>query len=197
MYRYIALDISNGPINKAFSVVSNMGNFEGEDRRGKHEAYNKTNQADEDYVKQHIECFPTVESHYCRKTSSKLYLESSLSISKMYELYMEKCQEDSITPVSINVYRRFFCTQFNLDFHEPKKDQCLLCHKYKTAKEENSPELDIWEQKYAKHIELRDQSQAAKEADKERANKEEHFNSISIDLQKVLHMPTSQVSLLY
>lgn len=77
------LCISNGPINKAFALVDDTGNFGGNDRRGKHEAYNKTDQDDEIYVKEHIESFPTVESHYCRKTSSKLYLQNDLSIAKM------------------------------------------------------------------------------------------------------------------
>ncbi|KAL4718046.1 hypothetical protein ACJJTC_002345 [Scirpophaga incertulas] len=123
------LCISNGPINKAFSEVEISGSFEGQDRRGKHEPVNKTKEEDVKIVKEHIEAFPTMESHYCRKTSSKMYLESNLSISKMYELYQEKCKHASIVPVSINVYRNIVWTQYNLEFHKPKKDQCLMCHK--------------------------------------------------------------------
>ncbi|CAH1636183.1 unnamed protein product [Spodoptera littoralis] len=121
------LCISNGPINKAFSEVGTSGSFIGQDRRGKHEPVNKTKEIDVEFVKEHIEAFPKMESHYCRKTSSKMYLDSNLSISKMYELYQEKCKNASRTPVSINVYRNIFCTQYNLDFHKPKKDQCLNC----------------------------------------------------------------------
>lgn len=187
------LCISNGPINKAFSGVGNSGVYEEEDRRRNIAPPNKTCQDDEDYVKQHIESFPTMESHYSRKTSSKLYLASNLSIPKMYELYKEKCNDDARAPVSINVYRKNFATEYNMDFHKPKKDQCLLCNKYHTAKAENSPDLQL----YDMHMTLKDQSRKAKEEDKERANKDISFNSITLDLQKVLHMPNSNVSLLY
>lgn len=94
------------------------------------------------------------------------------------------------------VQKNFF-TQYNMDFHKPKKDQCLLCNKYKTVTDENSPDLEIWKNKYEEHIKLRDQSQKAKENDKDRADSDENFNSITIDLQKVLNMPSSSVSLLY
>lgn len=191
------LCISNGPINKAFSERGTSGSFEGQDRRGKHEPVNKTKDEDVQFVKGHIEAFPTMESHYCRNTSSKKYLDSTLSISKMYELYKAKCTDASKTPVSINVYRNIFCTQYNLDFHKPKKDQCLMCHKYNRAKEENAPDLADWQNKYDKHISLKEQSRKAKELDKVRANEDDSFNSITIDLQKVLHLPTSDVSLLY
>lgn len=191
------LCISNGPINKAFSEVGTSGSFIGQDRRGKHEPVNKTKEIDVEIVKEHIEAFPKMESHYCRKTSSKMYLESNLSISKMYELYQEKCKNASKTPVSINVYRNIFCTHYNLDFHKPKKDQCLMCHKYCRAKAENASELAVLQQKYDEHMSLKEQSRNAKELDKVRANEDNSFNSITIDLQKVLHLPTSNVSLLY
>lgn len=191
------LSISNGPINKAFSEVGTSGSFEGQDRRGKHEPVNKTKEIDVEIVKEHIEAFPKMESHYCRKTSSKMYLDSNLSISKMYELYQEKCKNASKTPVSINVYRNIFCTQYNLDFHKPKKDQCLMCNKYNRAKAEDASDLAVLQQKYDEHMFLKEQSRKAKEWDKVRANEDNSFNSITIDLQKVLHLPTSNVSLLY
>lgn len=37
-----------------------------------------------DFVKKHIESFPTMEPHYIRKTSKRLYLDALLSIAKMY-----------------------------------------------------------------------------------------------------------------
>ncbi|KAL4718045.1 hypothetical protein ACJJTC_002344 [Scirpophaga incertulas] len=49
---------------------------------------------------------------------------------------------------------------------------------------------------YDNHISL-EQSQKAKVSDKVRVNEDNSFNSITIDLQKVLHLPTSNVSLLY
>ncbi|WAR08830.1 hypothetical protein MAR_018788, partial [Mya arenaria] len=51
---------------------------------------NRNSQVVIDDVKSHIESFPKVESHYCRKSISKEYLEKGLNSSKMYTLYTEK-----------------------------------------------------------------------------------------------------------
>lgn len=34
----------------------------------------------------HIKSFPTVESHYCRSSSTRQYLQPGLSVAKMYSL---------------------------------------------------------------------------------------------------------------
>lgn len=51
-----------------------------------------------DEVKQdvmyHISSFPVDQSHYCRSRTSKTYLEAGLSSTKMYGMYVEKCEKD-------------------------------------------------------------------------------------------------------
>ena len=74
-------------------------------------------------VREHINKFPTVDSHYCRAQSQRKYLEASLNISTMYTLY--KAIHDD--PVSEAIYRQIFCTEFNLSFFKPKKDVCDKC----------------------------------------------------------------------
>jgi len=81
------LAISRGPVDKAFAGLdSGSGLFFDTDKRGKHSAVNKTSTEVISKIKYHIEQFPTMESHYCRATSKRKYLDSTLSISKMYEL---------------------------------------------------------------------------------------------------------------
>lgn len=138
-----------------------------------------------------------MESHYCRKTSSKRYLDRKLSIVKMYELYMEHCKECHTKPVSLNVYRRVFCTSCNLSFHKPKKDQCLLCYTYEQTKNSSVGNVDDLKHKYDRHIEYKNKSYIAKDQDKKRSNEDPSFASITIDLQKVLQIPSGDVSLLY
>ncbi len=47
-----------------------------------------------DFVRKHIESLPAVESHYCRKESTGLYLEEKLkNIANIYRLYKEKLNE--------------------------------------------------------------------------------------------------------
>jgi len=33
-------------------------------------------------------------------------------------------------PISAAIYRKVFCTEFNLSFFKPKKDQCSVCSTY-------------------------------------------------------------------
>ena len=42
-----------------------------------------------DTIRAHIDKFPRIESHYARKDSKREYLESSLSLGKMFDLYVE------------------------------------------------------------------------------------------------------------
>lgn len=60
----------------------------GVDGRGKHKKRGTPKEKMFD-VRAHIESFLVIESHYCRKSSTKNYLESSLDLQKlkMYDLY--------------------------------------------------------------------------------------------------------------
>lgn len=44
-------------------------------------------------------------SHYCRASLSKEYLAADLNLSKMYDLYVEKCAENGVVPVKSLNYR--------------------------------------------------------------------------------------------
>nr|CAI5849417.1 unnamed protein product [Callosobruchus analis] len=44
-------------------------------------------------VMEHIESFPKVESYYCRSNTQREYLDPSLSVKKMYMLYVEFCND--------------------------------------------------------------------------------------------------------
>lgn len=100
---------------------------------GKRAPYNKTKDSDIEMVKNHIQSFPVMESHYRRKCTKRQYLDSKLSIAKMLTLYKEICKKDNLKPVSLITYRRIFCTNYNLSFFIPKKDQCQTCTQFETA----------------------------------------------------------------
>lgn len=59
--------------------IGPSGLFVGKDKRTNHHALNKILTTDVELVKQHINSFPKVESHYCRKDTRKLYLSSDLN----------------------------------------------------------------------------------------------------------------------
>lgn len=83
-------------------------------------------------IKQHISMFPAVNSHYTRKDSKKQYLESDLSIAKMYRFYLEwaKTQNTISEKAQMATLRQFtdmFYEYFNLSFFKQKKDLCDVC----------------------------------------------------------------------
>ncbi|XP_072399595.1 uncharacterized protein [Diabrotica undecimpunctata] len=112
----------------------------------------------------------------------------------MHGLFLEDCQRNNMPKVSSITYRRIFCKEYNFSFFKPKKDQCMTCSEYEKAAPEERTKL---EQKYQMHLERKDAAMKEKEADKQRATDENGFISISCDMQSVLHIPTSEISLLY
>ena len=100
------LCISNRAVMSAISGKTASGTFGRRDGRGKQPSANKTDARRLDVVKEHIKSFPTVESHYCRKDTQRQYLDSKLTVNRMYSdysLYVGKCKDefdDSYKPVS-------------------------------------------------------------------------------------------------
>lgn len=124
------LCISSGPIETAVKYIDKNGSFSYADHRGRRAPANKTPDDQLQDVKNHIESFPVLDSHYCRKQSDRKYLDPKLSILKMYDLYVEKMKYSNKIPVKLNIYKKVFGTQYNLSFYHPKKDQCIMCNKY-------------------------------------------------------------------
>ena len=141
------------------------------DKRGKHCAHNRTPTEDLDIVRTHIESFPVVESHYARKDTNRKYLDCDLSIRKMYDLYKDECQNKQRKYVKEHVYRHVFCTEYNMSFHKPKKDQCLTCHKYNQMEESDNIDNELKEN-YIEHQKRKIQGREEKQRDKEKAKKD-------------------------
>lgn len=128
---------------------------------------------------------PKVESHYCRASSTKLYLEPNWqSKSELFNFYKDFwCKEKESKPLSIATFYNIF-DEMNLSIFAPKKDQCDVCVAYKTK---NIPE-DV----YVSH-QLR-KKEAREEKDKDKLSSNRVF---CMDLQSVLLCPKSNVSSLY
>ena len=94
------LCISNNAVLKAFSNQSDHNTFIGGDKRGHHEPKHKLSAERHQFIKNHIESFPVVESHYCHADTSRKYLEPGLSVIKMHELYKKNAKKN-ILPLSV------------------------------------------------------------------------------------------------
>lgn len=110
-----------GISNKRYSnVVMNKSetNIAQTDRKGRHSPANKMQQSHVKFIEQHIKSFPKYSSHYSRiQNPNKKYLDSSLNLKKMYELYKEKCLDEKRVPVKLSYYRMIFNTRFNLSLN--------------------------------------------------------------------------------
>ncbi|KAF2893131.1 hypothetical protein ILUMI_13043 [Ignelater luminosus] len=130
------LSISQKPVytahknsNDAITIIPKKS------RQGKHVKH-KISEAGRQNVKNHINSFPRISSHYCRSTSDREYLESGLNVTKMHDLYVTKMQELGQDTVTQSAYRHIFFNKFNLHFFKPKKDRCGLCEEVQLPKNE-------------------------------------------------------------
>lgn len=188
------LNIGPSVVFDAVNKRNSIGAFDVIDNRGKHEPANKTKPEILEGIRRHIESFPCMESHYTRKDTKRKYLSADLNIRKMHTLYKELCHEKNQEAANELTYRRVFATEYNLSFFVPKKDQCTICTNYEKADEEKK---GLLEENYKEHVQRKNVCNAEKEKDKERANKDPNFLSVSFDLQAVLQIPHCKVSLLY
>ena len=159
------------------------------DGRGKH-AKKRISDEDRDHVIDHINSFPRVESHYCRSSTKKEYLDSGLNLQKMYDLYVESCTAQGLCPVKMSFYRYIFNYQFNLEFHQRKTDRCDDCERFKVAGEQNLlTEKD--KEDHLQHIKNKNAMRKAVEEDKTDKN----INIlVSFDLQNVISLPRADIS---
>ena len=78
------LCIFNTVVLEAFAGQSEHNIFIARDMRGYHEPKHKLFANNGQFIKDHIESFPIMGSHYCRDGTSRKYLEPGLNIVKMH-----------------------------------------------------------------------------------------------------------------
>lgn len=154
------------------------------DRRGKHEPGIRISSERMKLVNEHIDKFPRVPSHYCRKDSSKIYLETMLNKEIMYNLYLEYCKELQVKPVSKSKYKDVLLDR-NIAFHIPKKDACWCVDFHKKV----GGEREKREEEFALHIRRKEFANEEKKRDAERTRKEKSYLSANFDLEAVLYCP--------
>jgi hypothetical protein len=143
----------------------------------------KIPEAKKEKVRQHIQSFPRVASHYCRAKTNKEYLDPLLSVARMHDLYSEQCAAAGDEPVTLNGYRTIFNTEFNIGFHIPKSDRCDLCEERKRNDEEDFSII------HSKHIESKIATK--QERDKDRAGTDV---VVCLDMQNVIALPRANIS---
>ena len=189
------LSISAQVVKTVFKKTGTSG-VVSEDRRGKVCKNTLIDESVKQTIRDHINLFATVESHYCRQNTSRKYLPATLNVSKMYALYLEYCQDNNIAkPVNEAIYRNIFNKDFNLSFFQPKKDLCDICHNYDNSSPEQKLSL---EENYRIHIKNKNAAREIKQSEKQRANESKGKICCAVfDLQQVLQAPKINVGLSY
>ncbi|XP_034252976.1 uncharacterized protein LOC117652289 [Thrips palmi] len=191
------LAISDSWITSAYTHLNpEKGNTVSPDKRG---GYKKPkdgllNNIKVNSVKEHINLFPRVPSHYCRKRTKREYLEKGLSIEKMARLYKTWAVEKDIPTnciASSRQYRDILNANFNIGFYKPKKDQCGFCSIMKNkgnTRQLREKRKDEW----AAHIKNKKKARALKTKDIEESLTDKKVVACSFDLQKQLSCPKSE-----
>ncbi|GFY77337.1 uncharacterized protein TNIN_176181 [Trichonephila inaurata madagascariensis] len=136
-------------------------------------------------VRRFFDSLPKLESHYCHKDSSKLYLEPLwTSKSQLYNVYKDDfCPREKAEPLSITSFCNIF-EDLNLSLFRPKKDLCDVCESFKTG--------NITQSVHKMHNDMK--KEASTKLVKDTALNNEVF---AMDLQSVLLSQRSNVSALY
>ncbi|CAG4989572.1 unnamed protein product [Parnassius apollo] len=183
------LGISEKTFRTALQKLKNTGVVEKDRRGGRQEVYHERDTQLRSLITEHINRFPRVESHYCRKSSTKEYLHHDLSLKKIYGMFLKEYNQ----PVSMTLYRNVF-KGMNLSFHKPKKDQCSLCMTYREGTSEVKEKL---QNKYDAHIIEKEEVRRIKNECKNRAIQNITTCCASFDLQQVIYLPQSNESALF
>lgn len=147
----------------------------------------------------HINSFPKYQSHYSRSHTSKLYLAPTLSIAKMYDMYVNKRKTEGMEkPLCYSMYAKIF-NELGYKIKNPSIDTCKTCDKLqndiKCAATEEERNKKVEEKD--KHLELAEKAYSQKKNDKERARNSETERVIVFDLQQNLPTPTLTTSEVY
>lgn len=97
-------------------------------------------------IKDYIKPFPAMESRYSREESKRKFLNSNVSLTKIYELYILR-NKHLENPLKSGSYTKIFMENFNLGFHKPKKDRCSTCLTYKNMNSDENKNTG-----YQKHL---------------------------------------------
>ncbi|KAH9641860.1 hypothetical protein HF086_011610 [Spodoptera exigua] len=191
------LSVSNQFIQSAMDKYDKTTGFCEEDRRGRHGKQTKLlTETVIQSVCDHVKSFQPVESHYTRKDTNKLYLDSSLNFSIMFKMYKTWAEENNLTDIvqTLRQYRDVVNSHMNVGFFIPKKDQCDQC----TANKNNPPNESQEQITFAKHIQNKNVARSLKAEDKHHStNSPANIGAATFDFQKILNSPHGEVNSFY
>ncbi|XP_050707743.1 uncharacterized protein LOC126992961 [Eriocheir sinensis] len=171
------------------------------DKRGRRVPQNKIVGMQADRVREHIKLLPAMSCHYSRfKAPHRRYLDSSLTIKKLYDSYVEWMEkEHSNEPfVTFSYYSDVFTKEFNICFAPPDSDTCTTCDTLNAAIKNDAENLE----KVAEHqMNLQAHKAEADEAQNLmkiwKNNDDDDVRAVAVDLQQTLPTPRLSAGISY
>lgn len=187
-------DISERPVKTAWEKYDGTTNIIS-DLRGKHKNRKIIITKNIiDAVIQHVNSFAPIEAHYVRKSSSKIYLDGSLTFRTMHAEFLKLECNLEYNNITARQYKDIVKKNFNLSFFKPKKDRCADCHKFESSLEHTDEE----KLNHSLHVARKNKSREMKQADKQAAKtSNKSIIAATFDFQKILTCPHGEVSVLY
>lgn len=131
---------------------------------------------------------PKMPSHYCRKESTKLYLEANIQTKReLYRINVKEATKSGQKVASRKLFEDVLKDK-NIALFEPTKDACDLYCWYKAD--------NITEEIYQQHVSRKDLARQEKTLDKEAAKKG-MLHALTADLHAVKLCPFLTASALY
>ena len=132
---------------------------------------------------EHLQCFPRVESHYCRSSTTCQYLSGELTKRRMFNMF----ENENPGCASYSLYKEVM-RELKLKFHRPKKDKCGICE---TFRKSNEVERDQIKVKYNMHRQEISKVRQIKSESKTRAQHDDKHAAAVFDLQQNMYLPKS------
>lgn len=120
-----------------------MSNVVAVDGRGKHGNHAKIPNIIKSEIREHIQSIPTMDSHYCRSNTNKLYIDGSKTLIDLHRDYVKLCQTEYKRYGNYVLYSHTFNNEFNIAFYSPKKDRCDTCETFMNATGEKNNVLKL------------------------------------------------------
>lgn len=166
------------------------------DQRGvKQGGQNKISGDKVEEVISQINQIPKYISHYARTKTDAKFLPPDMTISKMYDMYCQECEQ----PVSITKYKDIFYSKFNLRTKPLKKDTCNLCDSLnmQMENEKNEENKQKLTEKHKKHVDEGEYAQALRKEDFKKAKELIEYECLTFDLQKTLPLPRIPTNIVF
>ena len=145
------------------------------------------------HVQINIRSFPKFESHYTRSHNpNRRYIHPDLTVRKIFNLYELYCEENNIKAVNEWTYRKIFKKDFDLHFHQPRKNTCQKCDllNIKIKASNDDEEKKKLTEEHDVHLRLAESARNSLKEDREQVSRNsDYYFSFSFDLQKALPYP--------